>query len=425
MTLRDILLPYQTKFVDAKVHRKIWISARQLGKSFTSAYLLVQKALQKRNGVSLCISTGSRAAGEIIRKCGQWAEAVKVLSNGKIDYTAHFDNISFSNGSRVISLPSSTDGANLRGFTAQMVLCDEAAFIRNLDDIVQAIGPTLTRDPNADLVLATTPAGKNGPFYELYQLALDDPQWYVQETNIYQAKAQGLVVDIDSLKSLCPDSDRFAQEYECKFLSEYGSMIDTSLLDQYDELPEGQSKAFLGMDIGSKHDRSAIVIVKLIKDIAYVDDIVVLSKMKYEDQLEILRQTNIKHNVASGYIDETGIGSAVAEFANSKVSRLIKGLTFTGANKTPMHEAIRDAVFQHKIKFNSKFIDIVTRDIQNVERIVTESGQVKYQASRDENGHSDITSGLVLAYKALKDGSYASPEVKTWSMPSVFRTHKF
>lgn len=118
----DIFLPYQKKFFLNDKRRKIWISSRQIGKSFTIAGILCYKSLSKKNGLSLCISTGSRAASEIIRKCEQFAEAIKVLSDGEIDYTSSFDSIKFNNGSRVLSLPSSTDGSNLRGYTGNC--CD-------------------------------------------------------------------------------------------------------------------------------------------------------------------------------------------------------------------------------------------------------------------------------------------------------------
>ena len=77
--LLDIFLPYQKQFFLNDKKRKIWISGRQLGKSFTLAGVLCYKALSKKNGLSLCISTGARAASEIIRKCAQFAEAIKVI----------------------------------------------------------------------------------------------------------------------------------------------------------------------------------------------------------------------------------------------------------------------------------------------------------------------------------------------------------
>lgn len=122
MQLIDLAYPYQKDFILNPRKRKIWVSSRQIGKSWSIALILCYKSLSKRNGLSLCISTGSRAASEIIRKCEQFAEAIKVLSDGEIDYTSSFDSIKFNNGSRVLSLPSSTDGSNLRGYTGNC--CD-------------------------------------------------------------------------------------------------------------------------------------------------------------------------------------------------------------------------------------------------------------------------------------------------------------
>lgn len=131
-----------------------------------------------------------------------------MATGGQIRFSQGADKIEFSNGARVLSLPNNP-GA-LRGFTAQTVAVDEAAFVEGFADVMQAIAPTLTRDPDAQLVLASTPAGMNGPFYEMYEKALRDPEWLVQTTTIWDAVREGLAIDVDALKSLCPDPDVFA-----------------------------------------------------------------------------------------------------------------------------------------------------------------------------------------------------------------------
>jgi hypothetical protein len=37
------------------------------------------------------------------------------------------------------------------------------------------------------------------------------------------------------------------------------------------------------MDVGSKNDRSAIIIAKQLKDITFIEDIIVLNKVSYEN----------------------------------------------------------------------------------------------------------------------------------------------
>ena len=375
------------------------------------------KAASKKNGLSLCVSTGARAASELLKKCQQMAEAAKLMSNGLLSYTASADCVKFSNGSRVLSLPSGNPSA-LRGYSAQAILLDECAFIERPDDVFAAIAPTLTRDPDAELIVASTPAGKSGFFWKLWNEAGED--WYKQRTTIDDAVAQGLEVDIAELEKLVGDPEVFDIEYRCKFADSWSSMIDLRLLDWYDELPEGAKTTYLGMDVGSTSDRTALVTLRELLDTLYVDDIVVMHKASYESQMDMVKQLHEKEKFTSGYIDQNGIGSALAEFVSKQVSSKLRGFTWTGANKTPSYEALRAAVFDHKLKFSSKFRSIIEEDFQNVHRIVSETGKVQFEAGRGRQGHSDITSAIVLALQAAKDSPASLAEPVSYHHISPF-----
>ena len=103
-------------------------------------------------------------------------------------------------------------------------------------------------------------------------------------------------------------------------------MIDLNLIDYYDELPNETFTNYIGIDVGSTSDRTAMVTIKQAKDIAYIDDIVVMHKASYEDQLNTAKLLHQKNTYKSGYIDKTGIGSAFSEFVEKKVCSQIKGL---------------------------------------------------------------------------------------------------
>ena len=62
-------------------------------------------------------------------------------------------------------------------------------------------------------------------------------------------------------------------------------MIDLNLIDYYEELPKETFTNYIGIDVGSTSDRTAMVTIKQAKDIAYIDDIVIMHKASYEDQL--------------------------------------------------------------------------------------------------------------------------------------------
>lgn len=420
--LSDQLLPYQKRFAQSDKRFKLFLSSRQVGKSFVVGYELVKAALSKKNGLAICVSTGARAASELLAKAKMFAEAVRIATNDAVTYTSSFDAIKFSTGSRVLSLPNNP--AALRGTSCQLIALDEAAFIEHPEDVFAAIAPTLTRDPTSKMLLTSTPAGANGWFYETYCKALESEDWYVQTTNIEDAISEGLQVDINELHKLVADPDIFAQEYMCQFSKEMGQFLDFDKLDFYDNLPTSKSNWYLGMDIGRKNDKSGIVILRESNNIMYVENIVMLSKCEYQQQIDTVKQLHQKYNFAGGLIDEGGIGSAVAEMITKTISSKLKGISFTGANKTPMYEAVRAKVFDHKLLFNPEYKDIIKEDFRNVHRIVTENGTVKFEAGRDANGHSDFSSALVLAVEAQRQmpASFSMPA--TYLRPSAFSSQR-
>lgn len=68
----------------------------------------------------------------------------------------------------------------------------------------------------------------------------------------------------------------------CKFAAEYSSMIDTSILEFVD-VPEGLQHYWLGMDIGSTSDRTAIADLAELPDKSLlITDLTLLHKADYE-----------------------------------------------------------------------------------------------------------------------------------------------
>lgn len=295
--LIDLALPYQKRFITAQNRRKIWLSTRQAGKSWSLSFIAVQKALSRHNGLSLCISTGARAANELIKKCERMAYAVQTLSGGRIGYTASADQIRFVNGSRVISLPSGNP-AGLRGYTAQCVLIDEAAYIDNPYEVYAAIVPTLTRDKEAELIVASTPAGKHGLFWDLW----NQDGWYKQETTIQDAVKDGLDVDVNALRAAVIDPEVWDMEYMCRFADTFSEFIDLDSLQWYDELP-ASTVWYLGMDVGSTSDRTALASIADVNGVLHLDDLTVLHKASYERQLQVMKDLNKKYRYAAGYVD--------------------------------------------------------------------------------------------------------------------------
>lgn len=126
MSLIDIALPYQRAVIESNSRFKVLNFSRQSGKSWTCAFLATLKCCRKSNALVVYLSTGQRAADEALKTCRKFAEAVKILSKGGINYSFSATCITFSNGSRILSLPGNPNST--RGWTVDLLVCDEIAF---------------------------------------------------------------------------------------------------------------------------------------------------------------------------------------------------------------------------------------------------------------------------------------------------------
>ena len=152
--------------------------SRQIGKSWTAAFLSTLKCCQKRNALVLYLSTGLRASSEALKTCLKFAESIKVMSKGQIDYYPTASCIRFNNGSRIMSLPGSP--SSCRGWTADLLVLDEFAFWEKPDDSWQAIVPTILNNiagGDKQILICSTPLGRNSLFYDLCQRAKSEPEW--------------------------------------------------------------------------------------------------------------------------------------------------------------------------------------------------------------------------------------------------------
>lgn len=100
------------------------------------------------------------------------------MSKGKIDYYPTASCIRFNNGSRIMSLPGSP--SSCRGWTADLLVLDEFAFWEKPDDSWQAIVPTILNKLSGgdkQILICSTPLGRNSLFYDLCQRAKSEPEW--------------------------------------------------------------------------------------------------------------------------------------------------------------------------------------------------------------------------------------------------------
>ena len=194
--------PWQARVLSSTAPQVLLNITRQGGKSTTVALLATHRAIYVPGSLILLISRGLRQAGELYQKVAQ------VLHRLGVKLTRDNQTSSeLTNGSRILSLPGDAD--SIRGFSPNLVVFDEAAFVD--DGVYNAVRPMLSVS-RGRLFLISMPNGQRGFFHE--EWTSGGPAWHREKVTAYQCPriAPEFLEAEKRRRGLW-----FGQEYECKF----------------------------------------------------------------------------------------------------------------------------------------------------------------------------------------------------------------
>ena len=146
-------------------HRfNIIVKSRQLGLSTLTAAYATWLALFRKDKSILVIATKLAVAQNFIKKVKtalsgvpKWLWITDIVSKNT-------QGLEFSNGSVIKAVPTSEDAG--RSEALSLLIVDEAAFIRNFDELWKGLYPTLSTGGRA--IIVSTPNGAGGQYYDLY-----------------------------------------------------------------------------------------------------------------------------------------------------------------------------------------------------------------------------------------------------------------
>lgn len=399
------LAPHQKKAVECQ-HRFTWNNwARQAGgKSFTFALRrLLRGYMRKRDQIFL--SAGERQCRELIGKVKMHIKAMQIASEEQeFMRGAELQSLQVIIPGRfkIIGLPANPDTA--RGYTGDVFL-DEFAIHQQDREIWASIFPTVLRE-KGELDVASTPKGARNVFAALRENDL----FHKTTVTIYDAIANGLQVNAEEMRTGCIDEDIWRQEFLCEFidgastflkLSDIAGTEDATLpLTQLPEqLGKLKNELFIGVDIGRKHDLTVIWVISKDGDIYTTRSIVVLDRMPFREQYQILQELLSLRNLVHCQIDSTGLGLQIAETAEEDFgARRVTAVNFTLHIKNRLAMQLRTAIEggQWKMPIDKT----VCRDFSLVRKDVTTHGIVRISAPVTDIGHGDRFWAAALALDA-------------------------
>lgn len=282
-------------------------SGRQVGKSTIISIKASQYAVQNPNKTILIVASVERQAYLLFEKVLNYMydKYPKWIGLGKEKPTKH--KITLRNGSVIWCLPTGMSGAGIRGYTVDLLIADEAAFIPQ--DVWAAITPMLAVTKGIKILLST-PHGKEGYFFDCF----NDPSF----TSFHISSEECGRVSKEFLKreKMRLTKCQYAQEYLGEFVDELRQFFPSELIRKAMSLQRGypisSGDRFLGVDVARMgEDESVLVSVNRYGDHIWQMDMEVTTKNYLTETISRIKASDSHWNFKKIYIDDGGMGVGV------------------------------------------------------------------------------------------------------------------
>lgn len=334
---------------------------------------------------------------------------------------------------KVASFPCTT--GSVRGPSSFLLALDEFGFYRaqigsSSDEIYKAAAPATmqfkaggTRDGKREsmILIITSPNGKIGKYYSLYQSGMK----MGNKSDILAFRCSTAEMnprsDVDFLKKEFRESpDVFQAEYGGNFLEAAESYVKLSTIGECVDLTRGNvtsfetrmvgQKNFWGLDLGMQHDGTGLAIchweplgnglgAKLVYDV--IDRLMVgehpyenVKQLPLDDVLEWLRLKNDLLPCHKGATDQHGGSMLVQLLQNYGINGLDLVHLTSGIN-SQMYLVFKGLLEQKKISLPNE--ERFLSELKLVEASYSGKYQIRVQAPAEKDAHDDMCDASALA----------------------------
>ena len=402
--------PWQKDILDTKGNIALR-SGRQVGKSTIISIKAAEYAAKNRGKTILIIASVERQARLLFEKTLAYlVDHYKIMiCKGKKRPTLHIVNL--TNGSRIYCLPTGMSGYGIRGYTVDMLIADEAAFIN--EDVWQAVTPMLATT-KGNIILLSTPFGKGGYFYrcfsnpafKTFHISSEDCH-RIDKTFLEQEKKRMSTVE-------------YSQEYLGEFVDELMQFFPTSLIKSCMRHPVDMPKLvkrgvnhYLGADIAQLGGDETVLLTmaRVRRNYLQQRDMVITENTRLTDTIETIKFLNHKWKYKKMFIDSGGLGVGVTDalLADADTRRKVIEINNSSRsvewNTTKRKRILKEDLYTNLLRLMEKGKIFLTSDPRTL--LSLSSVQCEYKDGRVKlfGKYTHIAEALIRAAWAMKDKS--------------------
>ena len=387
-------------------------AGRQVGKSEVISEKAVRFATGHDDVTCMIIAASQRQSSLLFEKV---VAKLSLLDGDVLAEKPTMTKAILMNGSRIYCMPTGRTGHFIRGFTIDMLIADEAAFIP--EQVWLAITPMIAVSRKlkgmGHVVLLSTPFGKGGYYYNSFT---DDDfrSWHVSSEKCIRIPADFLKKEKQRMSKA-----EYRQEYLGEFTDEYNQFFPTSLIKDCMTFIEWDFKKdkldganyYLGTDLARYGgDEVAHVIVE--------------EKNKYLKAVKTLTRERVSTTSTVGetgvlddkwkfkriFIDSGGLGGAILDQLQDKLGkrRVVgldnssKGLQVEGEEKRS--KILKEDLYSHCLMLMETGKLTMLSDLDLLRSLKS----ITFQYTADKKikifgNYSHLTEALVRACWCLKE----------------------
>lgn len=266
------------------------------------------------------------------------------------------EEIVLKNGSIIYNFPIGESAERVRGFTINMLIADEAAYIKNnaFDALIPSLGAT-----DGTIIMISTPKERGGHFYHAIKNSISYENWvkagkkldydgqyvshwypYTVALEVIKRNRKGEFMGKTQLSEARVRSAqrtyhpaKFAQEYRAQFVDDSAMFFSRELIVNATEdypmkfRPEEYCTYYMGVDFAKVHDFYIAVVLEKPNDPEYAPFKVVhwqqSRKVDYSVTVPETARIAKMFGVKTLYCDDTGVGKPNVE----KLQELLAGVS--------------------------------------------------------------------------------------------------
>lgn len=376
-------------------------AGRQVGKSTIISVKAALAAVQNKNHSVMIISATERQAHLLFQKVLMYLDDhyKSYIKKGKDRPTK--TTIRLNNGSVIRSLPTGMDGLGIRGYTINLLIADEAAFINA--SVWQAVIPMLTTT-GGHCILLSTPYGCNDHFYNKYFHDDTYKTWHISAEEVAKGRPEpmrsNMLRDQEQQKKQMTKKE-YAQEYLGEFVDDLLQFFPDELIKKCMTLKKSESRPcgkgnpiYIGVDVARMGgDESTFEVFERTSKKHMVQHEHIITKYTYlTDTSNKILSLDKRFNFHKIYVDDAGLGIAVYDYLRENPQTKKKIVGINNRTRAADYEPDKD----HRKK-------LLKEDLYNNLKGMLERGEIEL-FDDDE---------IFLSFKSIQLEYDMRPEAKT------------